>query len=471
MKRIDTAWTRAGLWGLVGAVMFWSIEGFASEGPAGPAARWPLLATGGLTVVAGLLAMGLRHSWSHLSLRLRVLRGLGVVLASAGVFLSMFALTEAPPLPQGVEKIQWWTDLEEAERVARELGRPVMVDFTASWCTACQELEAEVFYHPLVRPRLEQEFIAVKIDFDRAMETNEAVLERFDVQGLPTVAFVLASGEFLRGPSFEGKVGVDDFLSRLDAVHSGAAIDQGARGRLESMLAEGSLVSLLLLVFLAGVLSSLTPCVYPLIPITISVFGARQADTRWQSFTLSLTYVSGIAITYAIMGLVAASVGSVFGAVLQSPLVLLGVALLFFLLGLSSLGVMDFRLPGNLQTRLSQTGGAGYAGALIMGLVAGIIAAPCVGPIVAGILLYVAQQQDLLLGSVLLMVFAFGMGMLFLALGTFSSLIHRLPRAGGWMEGIKAVFGVVFIGLALYYLRFVVPALRQGADAIWSLLG
>lgn len=439
--------------------------------PVGPVERWPMLALGFALLIVGLFVMGLRHSWSHLGPRLRVLRGVGVVVASLGVFASMYGLTEAPPLGEGAEEFVWWTSMDEAEQQARELGRPMMVDFTADWCVACAELEAEVFYHPRVRGRLEGEFIPVKIDFDRASEANDSLLDRFEVHGLPTVVFVSAEGEILRGPSFEGKIGVENFLERLDAVHSGAAVDAGARGRLERTLAEGSLFSLLLLVFLAGLLSSLTPCVYPLIPITISVFGARQASSRWQSFCLSLTYVTGIAITYAIMGLVAASVGSVFGAALQSPLLLLAVALLFFVLGLSSLGVMDFRLPGNLQTKLSQTGGAGYIGALIMGLVAGIIAAPCVGPIVAGILLYVAQQQDLLLGAVLLMVFAFGMGMLFLVLGTFSSLIHRLPRAGGWMEGVKSVFGVVFIGLALYYARFLIPALRQGADALWAWVG
>ncbi|MFU8802485.1 MAG: cytochrome c biogenesis protein CcdA [Bradymonadaceae bacterium] len=444
----------------------------ASAGePTGLTPRWPLFALGGAALAVGLVAMGLRHSWSHLSLRLRLLRGVGVAVASLGIFFAMYGLTEAPPLPSTAGEFVWWTSLEEAEKTARALEKPLMVDFTADWCVACKELEAEVFHHPRVRTRLAEEFISVKIDFDRALEANDTLLSRFAVHGLPTVIFVSSAGETLRGPSFEGKIGVDDFLERLDAVHSGAAIDEGARGRLERNLAEGSLWSVLLLVFIAGLLSSLTPCVYPLIPITISVFGARQAESRWQSFTLSLTYVWGIAITYATMGLIAASVGSVFGAALQSPWLIFGVALLFFVLGLSSLGVMDFRLPGNLQTKLSQTGGAGYAGALIMGLVAGVIAAPCVGPIVAGILLYVAQQQDLMLGTVLLMVFALGMGMLFLVLGTFSSLIHRLPRAGGWMEGVKAVFGVVFIGLAMYYLRFVVPGIREATDALWLLLG
>jgi thiol:disulfide interchange protein DsbD len=106
-----------------------------------------------------------------------------------------------------------------------------------------------------------------------------------------------------------------------------------------------------------------------------------------------------------------------------------------------------------------------------MGLFAGIIAAPCVGPIVAGVLLYVAQQQDIMLGVMLLMTFAFGMGLLFIVLGTFSGLLSRIPRSGGWMDGVKVAIGAVFLGVAVYYGRFVIPAIGDAADAVWLLVG
>jgi thiol:disulfide interchange protein DsbD len=208
--------------------------------------------------------------------------------------------------------------------------------------------------------------------------------------------------------------------------------------------------------------------VYPLIPITISVFGARGASSRRRSFALSLTYVLGIAVTYTALGLIAASFGTVFGGIMQNVWVLVGLAAVFVLLGLASLGAIELALPSELQTRLSETGGAGYGGALSMGLVAGLIAAPCVGPIVAGILVYVAQQGSLWLGGLLLFDFAMGLGVLFVVLGTFSGLIHSLPKSGAWMDGVKAVFAMIFFGIALYYLQFAVDPLTALADGIWK---
>lgn len=437
---------------------------------AGPVSRLPLMMLGVVMALLGGYAGKLFRPWRELLVAGKVMRVVGIALASVGLVFTMYSLTEVPPFEQQGEGLEWWTSYAEAEKAAEVSERPIMVDFTADWCGACKELEAEVFHAPDVMARLKDELILVKVDFDRDTPENRQLIERFDVSGLPRVAFVSPAGQFLRGVSFDGKVGVENFLNRLDQIKSGEGSDV-KQGRFELAMSEQGLVSVLLLVFFAGLLSSLTPCVYPLIPITISIFGARQASSKMQGFLLSLTYVVGIALTYALMGVFAASVGTVFGSAMQNPWLLACIAVLFFVLGLSSLGVFDFRLPGALQTKLGQKGGVGFGGAFVMGLVAGIIAAPCVGPIVTGILLYVARQQDIALGFILLLVFALGMGMLFLVLGTFSSLLNKLPRAGTWMEGVKTLFGVIFIAMALYYIRFVFPALNQSVDALWLWIG
>ncbi|TXD37548.1 DUF255 domain-containing protein [Lujinxingia vulgaris] len=434
---------------------------YASEGAA-VAPRWPMLAAGGLLVVAGMALMTLRRAWFELSSRAKVWRVIGVTLAGVGFYALTFGVTEPPP---GGERVGWITSYSEAQALARAQNRPIVLDFTADWCLACGEMEREVFEHPQVRQRLEEEFVTLKLDYEAGDAETIAAIQRFEVSGLPRIAFESPDGEFLRGPSFEGKLGVEEFNERLDAAIEGR--DAGSEGWLSDALKERGLWAVFMLVFGAGVLSSFAPCVYPLIPITIGVFGARQAATRREAFLLSLTYVFGIVVTYSVLGVMAASLGTVFGGFLQHPGVQLGIALLFVVLGLGTLGAWDMRLPGGLQTRLSQAGGAGFGGAFVMGLVAGAIAAPCIGPVVAGILVYVAQQGDVLLGWSLLSIFALGLGLLFLVLGTFSGLIQRLPRAGGWMEGSKAVFSAVFFGLALFYARLALPVLVTQTERIW----
>lgn len=461
---------------LAGCMLFWSAFAWGvpsgQEGVlSGPVPRWPLVLVASVILVVSIAALRLKKSWGELGERRgsRALRAGGILTGSVGVFLLAMSLTHAPPLYSGQDGLVWHTDLDEAQRLSASSDRILMLDFTAQWCNACHELEAEVFEQPEVRERLERDVVLVKVDFDRAAEENGELLAKYDVAGLPRVAFADSSGELMVAPSFEGKLGKEDFLERLAlALKGGAAADAGSeRSEFEKTLEDRGVLSALLLVFLAGFLSSLTPCVYPLIPITISVFGASGAKSRGHGFVLSVVYVLGIALTYSLLGVMAASFGSVFGGAMQHPVVILGLVALFVVLGLSSAGLFDLRLPGDLQTRLSGVGGAGLLGSFLMGLVAGIIAAPCVGPIVAGVLLYVASKQDVWLGGGMLFVFALGLGVIFLVLGTFSSLIQRLPRAGGWMESVKVVFGVVFFGMALYYLRYVLPAMSEGVEILW----
>lgn len=439
-----------------------------AAGAGGVVPRWPVLVLAAGMIVVGIAAGRFFTEWRELGGAWRAVRVAGIPVAASGVFLALFGLTEAPPQAGDQGTMRWMTDWEEARAVSRAQGKPMMVDFRADWCKACDELEEQVFHHPTVRERLATETVLVKIDFDARTPQTMELIKRFEVVGLPRVAFVSPSGEFLRGPSFEGKIGVEAFREKLDAVKKGATSGGGGFG---DKLSERGLLGTLITVFFAGVLASLTPCVYPLIPITVGVFGAREADSKGQALALSLTYVVGIGITYSILGLIAASFGTVFGGLMQSPWVLGAIALLFVVLGLTSLGVFELKLPSNIQTRLSQTGGAGYAGALTMGLVAGVIAAPCVGPVVAGILLYVAQQGSLALGGLLLFDFSMGLGLLFVVLGTFSGLINKLPSSGAWLDGVKAIFGVVFFGVALYYAQFAVEPIRGAAEWMWRAVG
>src|SRR2546428_1467465 len=207
-------------------------------------------------------------------------------------------------------------------------------------------------------------------------------------------------------------------------------------------LSAGVSVGTFAALFFGGILTSLTPCVYPLIPITVSIFGARQAEHRGRSVALSATYVAGIAAMFSALGLFAALSGKAFGTFLSSPAVIAVLATFMVALAASMFGAFEIALPSGLQQRLSSVRAAGFAGAFGMGLVAGIIAAPCTGPVLAGVLTYVATQRNAVLGFWMLFTYAMGMGVLFFVLGATSL---RLPRSGVWMETVKSILGVALV--------------------------
>jgi thiol:disulfide interchange protein len=224
-----------------------------------------------------------------------------------------------------------------------------------------------------------------------------------------------------------------------------------------------------LLVFVFGVLTSFTPCIYPMIPITLAILGVRtQSSTRWQGFLLSVTYVLGIALTYALLGLTAAKTGALFGQVLAHPLVTALIVVTFALMALSMFGLFEVQAPAALRDRLAMyRTGPGYGGAFVSGLIAGIVASPCVGPVLVSILAYVATTQNTLLGFSLLFVFALGLGQIFILLGTSSTLLQRLYRAGPWMARIKFLFGIVMLAMAAHYARpFFAGAPAERAAAV-----
>ncbi len=218
----------------------------------------------------------------------------------------------------------------------------------------------------------------------------------------------------------------------------------------------------LIIIFLAGVGLSFTPCVYPMIPITVAVIGGQAAGDQTtarsplKAFFLSLIYVLGIAIVYSAMGVAAASTGALFGTALQSPWVIGFVVVVFVALAMSMFGVYYLRVPSFISDRLGTKTGKGFIGVFAMGLISGIVASPCIGPALASLLVYIASTGNKFLGFWMLFVFAWGLGVLLIVLGTFSGAIKALPKSGGWMEIVERIFGLLLIGAALYYLRFII---------------
>ncbi len=223
-------------------------------------------------------------------------------------------------------------------------------------------------------------------------------------------------------------------------------------------VAESSLGLGLLLCFFSGILTSLTPCVYPMIPVTISIFGRSAREDRKArafspaTFKLAMFYVAGMCFTYSLMGLFAGMTGSLFGKLLQSSVMLAFLTVLFGALGLGQLGVFKISLPPSLQTKLASAGGTDNKfGIFIMGSVAGLIVSPCVGPVIAGILAFVLKTSDALKGLLYFFSFSLGLGVLFLVMGAFSGVLAKLPRSGPWMNGINRFLAMMMFLAAGYY--------------------
>jgi thiol:disulfide interchange protein DsbD len=241
----------------------------------------------------------------------------------------------------------------------------------------------------------------------------------------------------------------------------------------------GSLGFALLVAFLAGVLTSFTPCIFPMIPITLAVLGNKSEErTRLQNFITSCVYVLGIATTYSSLGLVAASSGALFGASLGNPWVLSVVCVIFFAMALSMYGLYELQVPAIIRDRFGRTKSqGGMVNAYLTGLFAGIVASPCVGPVLVAILTHVASTKDHMRGFLLLFFYAIGLGMIFLFLGLSNQLLKLLPRSGAWMNGTKFILGSLMLSAFYYYLSMLLPdrwfdlSLGLGLVTIGSIYG
>jgi thiol:disulfide interchange protein DsbD len=255
-----------------------------------------------------------------------------------------------------------------------------------------------------------------------------------------------------------GRFGILAFLLVAVGIvfspHTAAAAAGGSdTGAFARALAHGAIVALGAS-YVFGLATSLTPCVYPMIAITVSVFGAKEARSRVHGMLLSLTFVLGIVSLFTPMGVVSAMTGKGFGSALGSPWVVAAIALVFLALAASLFGAFELALPQSLNSRLSAVGGTGYRGALLLGLVCGLVAAPCVGPFLFGLLGWIATTRNVVLGSAAMALYGLGLGTLFFVVGTFAV---NLPKAGAWMMGIKWVGGVCLAYMALAYVRDALP--------------
>jgi thiol:disulfide interchange protein DsbD len=262
------------------------------------------------------------------------------------------------------------------------------------------------------------------------------------------------------GPAAVSESAVDSVLPRSEQDRLAAALD----GR--PLVAMG-------LFLIAGLLLAFTPCVFPMVPILSGLIaGEGERMTTGRAFRLSLVYVLAMALVYTLFGIVAGLFGQNLQAVFQHPAVLIGFAALFVVLSLAMFGFYELQLPSRLQTRLNEMSNRAEGGTLIgagvMGALSALVVGPCVAPALMGALIYIGQTGDALLGGLALFAMAIGMGIPLIVWGT--SAGRLLPRAGGWMNAVKAVFGVGLLALAIWMLERVLPGgvimLLWGALAI-----
>jgi thiol:disulfide interchange protein DsbD len=246
-------------------------------------------------------------------------------------------------------------------------------------------------------------------------------------------------------------------LEDIKAANKGdKEIKEPEEDTLANKLEKSGLLISLLIVFFGGLALNLTPCVYPLIPITVGYFGGQSEGKTSRLFVLGVLYVLGMALTYSVVGVVTSLSGAIFGTLMQNPLVIVAIALVLGALALSMFGVYEFKLP---DSWVMKAGGAqsGMFGAFFMGLTMGIVAAPCIGPFVLGLVTVVGAKGDPVYGFLMFFFLAVGLGTPYLILALFSGKIKNLPRAGLWMEAVKHIFGFILIGMAIYFLLPILP--------------
>lgn len=219
----------------------------------------------------------------------------------------------------------------------------------------------------------------------------------------------------------------------------------------EALIREKGYLTAFIAIFLIGLALNLTPCVYPMLTVTVSLFGGQKDTNTVRVFFKALVYVLGIATMYSALGVTAALTGGFFGAWLQSPWVLGGIAVILFALALSQFGLYTIQAPYWLTSKLGGTTGTGFAALYFSGLVVGIFAAPCVGPAVIALLTFVSSLGDPVFAFWSFFVLAMGLGLPYLILGTFSGLLSKLPRSGGWLLWVEHIFGVALVTAALFY--------------------
>jgi len=251
-------------------------------------------------------------------------------------------------------------------------------------------------------------------------------------------------------------------------------------GEVAALFQGGGMILGFGIIFLVGLALNLTPCVYPMLSVTVSLFGGQEDTNPARAFGRASLYVGGIVTMYSALGVLAAYTGQLFGGWLQSMWVTGGIGALLVVLAASMFGAFQLQLPASVQTRLGGAQqAAGPLGTYASGLLVGVVAAPCIGPPVIAVLAFVGREGDPMLGLATMTVMALGLGLPYLLLGTFSGLITRLPQSGTWMVHVKKIFGFVLLGAGLFYLGLAtvpdwayhaVPLALAGAGGYFAVL-
>jgi cytochrome c-type biogenesis protein len=219
----------------------------------------------------------------------------------------------------------------------------------------------------------------------------------------------------------------------------------------ETYLSSGSVLSYGA-AFAGGVLISFTPCLYPVLPITVGYIGGRSQGAKGRGFFLSVSYVLGMAVTYAALGTAAALTGQVFGRAAASPAANIIVGNVCILMALSLFDVFHVPVPSFLPAVPAGGKRRGMVGAFGIGMASGLVVGPCTAPVLGALLVYVGARRNVLFGTSLLFVFALGMGFLLVLVGTFSGLLANLPKSGKWTEAVRKGFGILMILAGEYFL-------------------
>lgn len=422
--------------------------------------NWLLL----LLVAMGLLAVGIFVGLSGIhaddGMGAKFSKAVVVMLLLTGAFLFLKALdikyypAKYSQKPKNTAVLNWIGNLDEGKAIAEKENKHVLIDTYADWCIACKELEEYTLSDAGVAKVLEN-YVLVKVDFTKMTAENKKLQSHLKVIGMPTGILLTPDGKEMR--RFSGFLNKEKFLAFL-----GSGVEPGWLDKLLALLKEElEKRSLLLfaLVFALGFLTSLTPCVYPVIPIVMGYIGTRSGKNKFKGFYLSIFFVLGLAFVYSLLGVIAAMAGSMVGVSFQNPIVVIVIAAIFMVMGLSLAGLFEIPVPSSISSKV-QAGGkkSEIISALVVGGVAGIIAAPCAGPVLITLLSWISQTKSAVLGFLLTFTFSLGMGIIFLVVGTFSGVISALPKGGKWMDYIKYFFAVILIGGGIYILATIAPA-------------
>lgn len=389
-------------------------------------------------------------------IKIKFFKALLVLILLFGAFLYIQSLSAGPVgedirhKPVNPVKLNWVHSIEEGKEIAAQENKKIMIDTYADWCVACKELDEYTFSDPEVAKVLE-EYVPVKVDFTKENEINKQLKKDLKVIGMPTVIFLDSEGKELR--RFSGFYNKERFLEFLG---SGTGFFERLLAPLNRELEKRS-VLLFLLVFGLGFLTSLTPCVYPVIPIVMGYIGTRSGSKKLKGLYLSLFFVLGLALVYSILGVIAATTGTMMGATFQNPIVVIVIAAIFIIMGLSLAGLFEIPVPTSISSKMQSGHKSEIIGSLLIGGVAGVIAAPCVGPVLIALLSWISQTKDVVFGFFLTFTFSLGMGVIFLLVGTFSGLVSAMPKGGKWMDHIKHFFAAILIAGGIFIMGPVLP--------------